>query len=101
MPIINIVYKTHSWSQLKSYYEIVTMATTEWYPRTNTIAELNADPENYYNMLSDWWYLFREQETDSIFEYVRFITWIEFQGGKYTEWIYYYNNIWNIWQYIW
>lgn len=28
--------------------EIVSMAMTEWYPRTNTIAELNTHPKKYY-----------------------------------------------------
>lgn len=37
---------------LMTYQEILTMANTEWYPRTNTMAELNTSPEAYYAELS-------------------------------------------------
>lgn len=42
---------------LKSYEEIVAMATSEWSPRTNTISELNLYAEEYYNKFDEEWHL--------------------------------------------
>ena len=42
---------------INSYEWIVAMATAEWYPWTNTIAALNTDAVNVYNMLNSWWHL--------------------------------------------
>lgn len=41
----------------KTYEEIVAMATDEWYPWTDTIAELNTKPEDYYNTFDWLWYM--------------------------------------------
>ena len=49
---------------LMSYAEIVAMATSEWYPWTNTIAELNSDWLWYYNKLDSEWHL-----TDTYFSW--------------------------------
>lgn len=42
---------------LWTYSEIVASATSEWYPRTDTIAELNTRPLDYINSLSSWWHI--------------------------------------------
>jgi len=36
---------------LLTYEEIVAMATSEWYPWTTTIAELNTNSDAYYNIM--------------------------------------------------
>ena len=82
-------------TSLKSYEEIVDMATAEWYPRTNTIAELNLYPEDYYDMLNDWNNL---QNINFVSIWTKpAIKWIVYQ----TAWFWYYicyNNWWTIWQ---
>ena len=61
MATLNMIFNNvQIWPSLKTYEEIVAMATAEGYPRTNTIAELNTHPIDYYNLLNDWWKLTNE-----------------------------------------
>lgn len=82
MPIINLVYEVPSWPSLKSYEEIVAMATSEWYPRTNTLAELNRSSdiglEYYLTFLNSW------QMSMTQFQYSSYYT---------INWIHY----WTVW----
>lgn len=43
--------------ELMTYQEIVAAATSEGYPWTNLISDLNEYPADYYSMLNDWWNL--------------------------------------------
>lgn len=75
------------------------MANAEWRPRTNTIAELNQHPLDYYNELNDWGYLTQKWiEPSGSFEYGEYptITGITAQPTKYLE-VIGYNQSTNLW----
>lgn len=78
---------------LLTYEEIVAMANTEGYPWTNTIAELNNSPTQYYNMFSQGghmdyiWYRWTSVNYP-IIENV-----IPYGGAQQTYNIYYINDL--------
>lgn len=85
---------------LLTYEEIVAMANTEWHPWTNTIAELNTNPEAYYNMLNNWWHLnddvhiepSSQPQCSDISWYLPHIDWIKYAQSKMTEYIIFATN---------
>ena len=70
---------------LKTYSELVSMANSEWYARTNTIAELNQYPSDYYDELNSGSHL--TQVYISWGGYYDAIIWIEEETGM--TWRYY------------
>ena len=84
-------------TSLKSYEEIVAMATDEWYERPNTIAELNQYADDYYNKFNQewhlygdiaWWYAIQWISESVIIRPkppIRHIYWIDYLNG--TRWI--------------
>lgn len=84
---------------LKSYSELVAMANAEWRPRTNTIAELNQHPLDYYNELNNWGHLTQKWlEPSDPFEYDKYptIIGIDDHSTKYLE-VIGYNQSTNLW----
>ena len=88
-----------AWPSLLTYEEIVSMANTEWYPWTNTIAELNNYPENYYDMLDKWNHLYSNVDiwnkkrikwiSESELKFLHVISY----GDNKTDWIWLQSDI--------
>ena len=82
---------------LLTYAEIVSMATGEWEPRTNTIAVLNSAPLDYYNMLSSGWNLTSVTLTSPRWSFPT-ISWISEQMAWVYRYIAYSNWTWVFWE---
>ena len=94
---------------LKSCQEIVAMATTEWYPRTNTIAELNLNASDYYTQLNWDGYLAPSETGISGGAYYTSSYWLKssVNGSVITWWsgipyyIWYNNSTWSSTRGVW
>lgn len=101
MAIFNSVYGKEV-IPLKSYEEIKSMATSEWYPRTNTIAELNNNPQMYHDLFDSWWNLSNDYMRSVAWQSANYnadyITWI-LNGDYCVVWdLYKVPNTWQIWR---
>lgn len=82
--------------KLKTYSEIVAMATAEWYQWSNTLAELNTYPQEYYNMLDSESHLVSQSFQDPSWTY-KHIIWIWYTFKSKTYLIFYNQGTWSIW----
>ena len=91
-PCCGVVYFIKQWPSLLTYEEIVSMATAEWNPWTNTINELNTNPTSYYTNLL-WHYSTSVIDFWDYWEH-EYIQWIS--NGRWH--IFYYQNEFVAWQ---
>lgn len=77
---------------LLSYSDLVSKATDEWNPRTDTIAELNSMAESYHTSLS--WHLTTRVAINSVqYDTIDGISYYQYWAGTrriwYREWNWY------------